>query len=160
MEDVKPIEKRVYEINHPHFESLARELLGRGNSLCFRATGRSMMPFIRGGDQVVLDPIAKIPHLGDVILGRPPAGRLVLHRVVARRSQEIITRGDANGQDDEPIPLEYIFGVVSAIPGRGSNLHLKFPFRLLLAKKSTLSRILRCLPGRTLLKQILMPFLL
>ena len=40
---------------------------------------------------------------------------------------------DACARDDDPVPLSAILGKVIAVPGRGRNLHLRFPFRVLIA---------------------------
>ena len=43
------------------------EILGRGENMRFRASGGSMMPFLRDGDIVEIAPLRKVDY-GDVVL--------------------------------------------------------------------------------------------
>lgn len=69
----------------------------------------SMEPEIATGDLVFVIKASKY-EVGDVILFRS-GNSCVLHRIVAIDGQEVITRGDANNTNDEPISTSDIKGV-------------------------------------------------
>ena len=63
-------------------------------------------------------------EVGDVVVFQTQR-TAVVHRIIAINGEEIITRGDANTADDEPITLANIKGrVVCAIPFVGYVVHL------------------------------------
>ena len=72
-------------------------------------------------------------EVGDVVVFQTQR-TAVVHRIIAINGEEIITRGDANTADDEPITLANIKGrVVCAIPFVGYVVHLiKTPIGTLL----------------------------
>ncbi len=99
---------------------LFQQILDHGCTLRVRVTGRSMTPFIRGGDIVTLQ---KTPQSdlqkGNLILFRNNRCNLVLHRIIKiepRKGQEtaIQTKGDA-ANFDEPVPIHRVMGKVCKI---------------------------------------------
>ena len=72
-------------------------------------------------------------HLNDIVVFQTQR-TAVVHRIVKMEGDQIITRGDANSADDEPITLANIKGkVVLAIPFVGYLVHLiKTPLGTLL----------------------------
>ncbi|ASR55275.1 signal peptidase I [Cellulomonas sp. PSBB021] len=89
----------------------------------------SMEPTFSPGDVVavrtVTDPATEV-HVGDVVTFQPVSGdpTLVTHRVVAKRisaaGTTFVTRGDANGADDDPIEPAQIQAVaVYSVPWVG-----------------------------------------
>lgn len=94
------------------FERLCDELLAQGLSLRFQARGRSMLPTIGDGDILYVrrsqgDKIG----IGDVVLFSDTEG-MKAHRVVARRADVFITRGDAGVESDSEITQGQIIGKV------------------------------------------------
>ena len=75
----------------------------------------SMEPEISVGDLLMIYE-SKNYEVGDVVVYQ--SGRIaVTHRIVSISGDEVITRGDANNAEDEPITLERIKGkVVMIIP--------------------------------------------
>ena len=75
----------------------------------------SMEPEISVGDLLIIYE-SKNYEVGDVVVYQ--SGRIaVTHRIVSISGDEVITRGDANNAEDEPITLERIKGkVVMIIP--------------------------------------------
>jgi signal peptidase len=68
-------------------------------------------------------------EVGDIVVFQD--GKMAItHRIVSISENEVITRGDANNTDDEPIMLEHIKGeVVCVIPLVGHLVSLiKTPF--------------------------------
>lgn len=83
----------------PRLTLLLRELLDEGRRVELPVSGSSMEPFIRAGDVLTLKPHTQ-PRLGDVVVQRLPEERLRIHRVVGRRSEGLLTRGDASRSCD------------------------------------------------------------
>ncbi len=100
-------------LNRDDFGALSAAVLGRGDSLRFRAPGNSMRPFIRDGDVLLVRPGLEI-RLGDVVLCRTGEGRLLAHRVawVDRQSlpHSMVLQGDACPWPDGKFPLDNVLG--------------------------------------------------
>ena len=75
----------------------------------------SMEPAVSVGDLLIISEWNNY-QVGDIVVYQ--SGRIaVTHRIVSISGDEVITRGDANNAEDEPIPLERIKGkVVMIIP--------------------------------------------
>lgn len=83
----------------------------------------SMEPELSVDDLLIVVP-ADTYEVGDVVVFQNQRTAIV-HRIVAINGEEIITRGDANTSDDEPITLANIKGrVVCAIPFVGLIINL------------------------------------
>jgi len=67
--------------------------------------GSSMAPSVKPGDQVLVEPIRPGQTLqeGDLLLAQR-AGFLVVHRLVRKIGDAMVTRGDGAWFDDSPIP--------------------------------------------------------
>jgi hypothetical protein len=74
----------------------------------YREMSSSMVPFLRQGDLVKVTPFAN-SRLGDIVLWQKGES-LVMHRVVAKFYNRIITKGDARGYWDEPVNHGDILG--------------------------------------------------
>ncbi len=75
-------------------------------------------------DDLLIVVAADTYEMGDVVVFQTQR-TAVVHRIVSINGDEIITRGDANSSDDEPITLQNIKGrVVCAIPLVGYVVHL------------------------------------
>jgi hypothetical protein len=100
-----------------------------------------MIPFIRAGDTVTIVPAAE-GRLGDIVL-LFQRDRWVLHRVVAKAAGQIITKGDALGQLDEPVTVQDICGRAVSLERGGKVRSLdSLASRLLgLAFSLTVSRV-------------------
>lgn len=78
---------------------LARELLARGQTVRYRARGRSMWPGILDGDRLTLAPVGGAVRAGDVMfLSTDDFG--LAHRVVARFGRWCCFKGDARIRPD------------------------------------------------------------
>lgn len=83
----------------------------------------SMEPELSVDDLLIVAP-ADTYEVGDVVVFQNQRTAIV-HRIVAINGEEIITRGDANTSDDEPITLANVKGrVVCAIPFVGLIINL------------------------------------
>jgi signal peptidase I len=91
------------------------DLLERGHTVEFRASGDSMYPVIRAGDVLVVEPLgARSLRRGDVVLADAMRG-LTAHRVLDARDGRIITKGDNAVEADAPLDHERILGIVTAL---------------------------------------------
>ncbi len=80
----------------------------QGRTMRFRPRGRSMTPLLRDGDVVTIAP-GKRCRIGDVVLFRIGEA-LILHRVVAKFSGRVGTKGDALGRLDATVTPRDILG--------------------------------------------------
>jgi ribosomal protein S18 acetylase RimI-like enzyme len=91
-------------------------------------TGSSMLPFLRDGDVVVLEP-APAPRLGDIVLVQTdPLGaakRYVLHRIVRMDGgAAFFIRGDAQPQCEGPLERQAVLGRVVTASHDGCDYFL------------------------------------
>ena len=96
------------------FASLLKGVLEMGASLRFRANGVSMTPFIKQGDLVTLSPYSgSAPRMGDVAaFFFPDTEKLTIHRVVGKKGDGYLLKGDNATAGDGVIPLENILARV------------------------------------------------
>ncbi len=111
---------RGVSLKRDEFAKLSAEILGRRNSLRFKARGSSMYPFIRDGDILTIQPVeAAALKVGDVVFYSTARGRLAAHRVVGREVQRgkvvLATRGDAASGPDERVQAEQVLGRVVSV---------------------------------------------
>ena len=113
---------------------LLSAVLEKGVPFRFRANGFSMSPFIRDGDVVTISPLFDLtPRLGDVVaVIQPGTGRLVLHRVVGKKSSSYIIKGDNLSEEDGLVSPENILGFVTKVERKGERVGVGFgPERIL-----------------------------
>lgn len=104
------------ESDSERFEALSRELLKNGLSVRFEARGASMSPCIRDREIVYVTPVivSKL-RKGDIVLTKGHSGFRVHRLVVTDHSKNLfITRGDCGQQNDPPVRIDEILGVVTA----------------------------------------------
>lgn len=106
------------------------DILSRGISLRVRVTGRSMRPFLRGGETLVIRRVdAASLRRGDLILFRNGSGEPVMHRIVRRRgafgSVVFQTKGDAALSLDEPVREDEVLGKVCRIERTNSCIDME-----------------------------------
>jgi GNAT superfamily N-acetyltransferase len=103
---------------------LLRGFAERGKTLRMRALGASMHPFIRNGDTLTLSPPgSSVPRIGEVFaFCLPGSGRLVIHRIVARRKGGWLTRGDNSRIPDGIIRDDLLIGRVTAVERCGRTV--------------------------------------
>jgi signal peptidase len=136
--DTQPSATRTQHL----FIDLSTDLLRRGQSVRFRAPGRSMQPTILDGEVITVAPVAS-PDVkkGDIILYRSDIG-VTAHRVVRidRRNGAItrfIFRGDAPGSPDEPVTVQQVLGKVVWVD-RGGRLIDPYSWRRMVYRKALL----------------------
>lgn len=96
------------------FHLLTSDLISAGYGLRFQAVGRSMLPTIQDGDIVHVRPVAgDMLRIGDIVLLRN-GQQFKAHRIISKRGQSFITRGDAGVDTDGEIRCDQILGRVTA----------------------------------------------
>lgn len=87
-----------------------RAALERGQLVRMTVNGSSMLPFLRDGDVVELEPISTVLTLGEIVLAQSVAGHYVIHRIVRVQEASVWLRGDAQEQCEGPLPRHAVFG--------------------------------------------------
>lgn len=115
----------------PPADRLRELLVADAEPLPLRIVGGSMAPFLRPGDLVRLLPLDPGgPRIGELVALAADAGHVVVHRVVARQGERVVTRGDASPAADGAVAL--LARVVAAErAGRPLRLGLRRGRRLL-----------------------------
>lgn len=84
--------------------------VANGDVIRFLVTSNSMHPFIRKNDYLSVESLpSKNYSIGEIVVIRQGEGFLT-HRLVTRRGEMVITKGDACILPDEPISIEAIIG--------------------------------------------------
>ena len=120
----------------PALYELMKEVNDKGLPFRFMVRGYSMSPFIKEGDVVTISPISqKGPRLGDVVpVFFPDTGRLLIHRVVARRGRFCLIRGDNTFEPDGIVPCLDISSRVAGVRRNGVERSLGLgPERIMIA---------------------------
>ena len=105
---------------------LMEAVLARGVSFRFQAKGSSMSPLIRDGDILTVAPLGeRRARLGQVLaVVQPSSGKLLVHRVVARRHDTVLIQGDAVSQPDGWVPAASVLGWVSRVERQDRRIRL------------------------------------
>ena len=100
----------------------------KGASFRFRAKGFSMSPFIKDGDVITVAPLrGATPSFGDVVVSiLPGRGKLVIHRVVGKRADSYLVKGDNVFESDGMVPEANILGYVRRVERDGKKISRGF----------------------------------
>ncbi len=92
----------------------------------------SMEPVLEINDVIIVRETGSY-EVGDIVVYQS-GNTLIVHRVVGRNGETVITQGDANNVADDPIEIGAIKGeVIAHIPGVGLAVHaLKNPVGILI----------------------------
>jgi len=115
---------------------LLSTLVDKGLSCKFQAKGHSMSPFIKDGDAITVSPkVGCSPRFGDVVAFiHPRTEKLFIHRVVWKRRDAYIVKGENTLESDGLIKKENILGVVTEVERKGKKVFLGLgPERFLIA---------------------------
>jgi len=137
-------------LSGPALVQLLRAVLDKGAPVRFRAKGFSMSPFIKNEDVVTLYPLQNAsPGVGDVIaFVLRETDKLCVHRVVGKKGDFYVTKGDNSSEADESVPRENILGFVTRVERGGKEVFLGLgPERFLIG----------FLGGRGLLLPLILP---
>jgi signal peptidase I len=133
----------------------------KGKSFRFKASGISMIPFIKDRDLITISPVPSgRPVIGDVVAFLlPGADRLAVHRIIEKRDGGYIIKGDNVPEPDGLVPAENVLGLVTAVERNGNRalLGLGKERRLIaaLARHDLLKWVRVCNLTRKLLARVL-----
>ena len=87
-------------------------------------TSGSMWPALKEGDLVFIEGVPKETlETGDIIVYRNPTGNgFTIHRIKELRDDELVTKGDANFKDDEPVPYDHVVGRTYQMMGTNARI--------------------------------------
>ncbi len=122
----------MLNLKREDFTSIAHGVLGRGRALRFKAKRGSMSPFIRNGDVLEVVPSKGKINLGDVVFYCSSYGSPVVHRVIQRNKENIITKGDSVSGSDHSVLFKHVLGRVVAVEKNGWRMRLDSPMVRLL----------------------------
>jgi signal peptidase I len=105
---------------------LFEDILNDEINLRVKVTGRSMTPFLRGGEILTIKK-ASLASLkkGDLIFFKDRNGSPVLHRIIKRSTISVQTKGDALMAFDEPICANDVLGKVCVVEKANPDSKLK-----------------------------------
>lgn len=88
-------------------------------------TSGSMWPALKQGDLVLIEGVKSKEEIkvGDIIVYQNPKG-FTIHRVIKMNEETLVTKGDANNVQDDPIRYEKIIGKTLTI----NNNPVRIPF--------------------------------
>ena len=136
-----------------------RDLLLASGKLRVHTVGRSMIPTLRSGDEIIVEPVPiEALRPGDLILFQ--GGReLVCHRLVEVSGGALLTRGDAGLSAGERIAPHQVLGKVVEIRQRTLWVGVKFTLQsaLLPLLLHCLRRLQRLEAYRSLLRPLVAP---
>jgi len=85
-------------------------------------TSGSMWPVLHTGDLVFIEGVGKGDlKMGDVVVWKNPSG-FTIHRVVRLGENTLVTKGDANFTEDEPVKYEDVIGRTYQVWGRNARI--------------------------------------
>ena len=139
---------------------LMQGVLARPARFSFRASGFSMLPFVRDGDELCIAPLGRGPGLGDVVaFMNPETARPVVHRIIAQSGSAYHLAGDnVRGAPEGPVTRSDLLGRVTGIRRNGRDVRLGLgPERYAIALLSRLGWLPRLTAGLSRVKQWILP---
>lgn len=115
------------DISYAEKLGLFADLLGKGFTLRIRVTGKSMSPFLQGGEILTIKKVAcDTLRKGDLIFFKTPENFPVIHRIIEKeRGMDNLytfrTKGDSAHMTDEPVREDDILGKVCRIERIATN---------------------------------------
>jgi signal peptidase I len=134
---------------------LFEDILKNGSQLRVRVTGRSMSPFLKGGEVLT---VSQVPchalHRGDIILFRNQHEHPVLHRIIRKEDASgnnsifFLTKGDAVSTFDDPVNHDRILGKVITVEkvsaaGDAEVIHMDSLFLRVLSSAQAILSLLK-----------------
>jgi len=116
---------KTISLPNESFFTEVKTLLDEGKQVRIPVKGKSMRPFLRDGDTVVLVRAThKMIHWGRIVLARSETGHIVLHRVAFRKKDRLWLMGDAHTRLKEQIEVKDVlaFTTIAYRKGRRHKL--------------------------------------
>ena len=108
------------------------EILEGGGSVTLNPKGVSMMPLLRQGrDGVILKKTEASPQKYDIAFYTRPDGQFVLHRIVGKKGDGYVLRGDNQVENEYGVKESQIIAIVTHICRDGKVISCKsFNYKL------------------------------
>ncbi|MEK7630863.1 MAG: signal peptidase I [Patescibacteria group bacterium] len=85
-------------------------------------TSGSMWPVLHTGDLVFIEGVGKGDlRIGDIVVWKNPSG-FTIHRVVRLGENTLVTKGDANFTEDDPVKYEDVVGRTHQVWGKNARI--------------------------------------
>ena len=101
----------------------AIRLVGEGVSVTLPVNGRSMLPFIIGGQESVILGRPDGSSVGDVVLAWVEGSRYVVHRIIRIEGDKVTLMGDGNIAGTEHCTLSDIKARATHVVGADGRTH-------------------------------------
>lgn len=103
--------------------------LEKNGSLIYTTVGRSMRPFLRSGEDLMVIEAGKGARfrVRDVVLYRRRSGKYVLHRIMRVRKDDYVLCGDNCWDLERGIRDDQILGVLTAVIRNGQRQDVNEP---------------------------------
>ena len=125
-----------WSISGAALAELLQDVLRKGMPFTFRARGFSMSPFIKDGDDVTIFPLNGVsPGLGNVVAFiHKGNGMPFIHRVVGKKGNTYLLKGDNSTETDGYLSESDILGCVRMVERKGLRVFFGLgPERFLIA---------------------------
>lgn len=120
------LKENEFIISNVVLMDLLEAVTNKRKSLRFKAKGFSMFPFICNSDVVTISPFSN-SHIGlgqAVAFIHPQTQELAVHRIIGKKGNDYIIKGDNIFAIDGAVPRENILGYVSIIERKGKKVIL------------------------------------
>lgn len=125
------------KLNLAELEPLIREIMEKGGEFKLKTNGVSMRPLLGDGtDSVFLVSPKRELDVGDIAFYKRESGQFVLHRVVGKRRDGYVMRGDNQIEGEYRVPHKSVIAEVTAVEKNGKRIsvndaeYLKYVKRL------------------------------
>lgn len=141
-------------------------VLKTGADMRVRVTGRSMSPFLKGGEILT---VSQVPchalRRGDIILFRNQHEHPVLHRIIRKEDASgnnsicFLTKGDAVSTFDDPVNHDRVLGKVITVEkvsatGDAEVIHMDSLFLQVLSSAQAILSLLKTTPYLQTLRRL------
>lgn len=117
------INEEEFAFSSRAISTLMSSVLDKGCCFRFKAPGFSMIPFIRDGDIVTIEPVVEPLQVGDVVaFTNPRTERLTVHRIVRVAEQGYLIKGDNCPEPDGLVSLTRIMGRANKVEHSGKKV--------------------------------------
>ena len=118
------LEQAEFVLGKNQLVELMDAVIAKGKPFRFQARGRSMSPFIKDGDVLILSPIPDSGlRRGDIVAALAPR-ELIVHRIVAKKAGIYLLKGDNNVQPDAMVEQSDVLAVVMCIERHGEQIRI------------------------------------
>lgn len=116
-------DEREIALYSPHLIELIRAVHEKSKSFRFKAKGFSMSPFVKDGDVLTIDKHNDSYNFGDLAaFVRPCVQKLVVHRIVGKKNNLYLLKGDNIFKNDGFVPFSNMLGKVVKVDRGGRNI--------------------------------------